>query len=409
MKKFLVSILTLSLVLSMAVCGYAQSDENSQAGPTVGANVVLADPSYSAMSADELYELAKAEDDTIVIYSETSKMSKAVDKFLADYPEVKVEHYTLTPSEIQEKVETENATGNVTADVVVVNDAAGTIYNEWYEDGYVEAYYPADIIANIPEEKLHNALPLYEALNIWFYNNEQFPDGSPITNWWDIVEVDESGKQAYRIFCKNISSDTSYMSFYANMMTFSAEMEKAYEDKYGTPLEYTYDPTVVPVEANNAAYEFLYRFAQLEVGFIPDGDEIVQAVAEGTEPTLGFATANKLDQRDENNWPIAWVTQMAPYASTSNPKNVYLITDTKNPAGARLLIHYLMGGENGDTPALDQFARLGTWFMRSDYVDEANEIMLDEISIVELNTEAVYDSYLDINDFWIYWSDFFAK
>lgn len=426
MKKTLAVLLSLALMLGLAACGGtapqpAPSAPSSQgepqeptqsvgdAGPKVGAKVVLADPSYNTMSASELYELAKAETDTVVVYSETSKMSKAVEKFMEAYPGIKVEHYTLTPSEIQEKVETEHATGNLTADVVVVNDAAGTIYNEWYEDGLVEAYYPADIISHIPEAKLHNALPLYEALNIWFYNTQQFPDGSPVSNWWDIVEVDDTGKQKFRLFCKNISSDTHYMAFYANMMTYSAEMAQAYQDKYGKPLEYTYDATKVAVEPNNAAYEFLYRLAQLEVGFIADGDEIVQAVATASEPTLGFATANKLDQRDENKWPLAWITQMAPYASTSNPKNVYIIGETKNPAAARLLIHYLMGGEKGDSKALDQFTRLGTWFMRDDYVDKSNEIMLDEISIVELNTAEVYKNYLDIGDFWIYWSDFFSK
>ncbi len=405
MKKLAMVLLSVLFVFSAAAC--LMGSEASS--PQVGDNVVLADPSFNAMGADELYELAKKESDTLVVYSETSTMTKAVEAFMAQYPGIKVESYTLTPSEIQEKAETEHSTKNLTVDVAVVNDAAGTIYNEWYPDGIVEAYYPDDVVAHIPAVKLHNALPLYEALNIWFYNNKQFPDESPIDNWWDIVEVDANGKQKFRIFCKNISTDTSYMSFYANMTLYSKEMEKAYEDKYGRPLEYTYDATKVPVAERNAAYEFLYRLAQLEVGFISDGDEIVQAVAEGTEPTLGFATANKLDQRDENNWPLAWVTQMAPFASTSNPKNIYITAGTKNPAGARLLIYHLMGGKDGKTSALDIFSRLGTWFMRDDYTDTANEIKLDEISIVELNTAEVYKTYLDVNDFWIYWSDHFAS
>lgn len=429
MKKFLAFLMALAMVTSLIACssneGPAPAPSGSQGssepaapvdgertlanGLKVAAKVAVADESYNDMHADELYELAKQESDTIVVYSETSKMSKAVEKFMADYPGINVEHYTLTPSEIQEKVATEHETGNVTADVVVVNDAAGTIYNEWYPDGWVEAYYPTDIIKHIPASKLQEAMPLYEALNIWFYNTAMYPDGSPITNWWDIIETDESGAQKFRIFCKNISADTSYMSFYANLATYSDELEAAYKEKYGKDLEYTYDADTVPVEANNAAYEFLYRLAQLEVGFIPDGDEIAQAVAESTVPAVGFATANKLDTRDENNWPIAWVTEMIPYASTSNPKNMYLVTDTKNPAGARLLMYYLLGGENGDTAALDVFTRLGTWFMRDDYEDQSNEIPLDDISIVLLNTEEVYDTYLDLNDFWIYWSDKFSK
>ncbi len=409
MKRMLALCLILALALTTIAAGIAEGTVTLKNGVVVNAGVAVADESFNDLSAAELYELAKKEGGTVVVYSETSKISKAVEAFLEVYPELKVEHYTLTPSEIQEKVATEQETRNVTADVLIVNDAAGTIFNEWYPDGYVQAYYPTEIVAHIPGEKLANALPLYEALNIWFYNTDQFPNGSPITNWWDIVEKDETGKQKFKIFCKNISGDTSYMSMYANMAAFSDELEAAYKAKYGTDLEYTYDANVVPVEPNNAALEFLYRFMQLELGFIPDGDEIMQAVAESTEPTIGIATANKLDQRDENNWPLAWVTRMEPFASTSNPKNIYLVTETTNPAGSRLLINFLMGGKDGDTKALDIFARLGTWFMRDDYTDSANEIPLDEISVVQLDTARVYDTYLDINDFWIYWTDHFNR
>lgn len=408
MKK----ILSLAVALIIALCPLASLAEGLvelPSGVKVNAGVALADVTFNSKTPAELYELAKAEGGVIAVYSETSKMTKAADKFMAEYPELKVEVYTLTPAEIQEKVVTEFDTRNLTADVVAVNDAAATIYNEWYPDGIVQAYYPDDIVAHIPEAKLADAAPLFEALNIWFYNTAQFPDGAPINNWWDIVEVDENGVQKFKIFCKNISADTSYMAFYANLACYSDELEAAYEKKYGKPLEYTYDATIVPVPEKNAAYEFLYRLAQLEVGFIADGDEIVQAVAESAEPALGFATANKLDNRDDNNWPLAWVTKMEPYASLSNPKNLYMTTGTDNPAGARLFMHYLMGGTNADTAALDAFIRLGCWFMRDDYVDEENEIKLDEIEIVQLNSTEVYNTYLDVNDFWVYWSDHFTK
>lgn len=408
MKKLLSTIMAL-LVAVCPLASVAAEMVKLPSGLEVDAQVPLADPAMNSLSAEELYELAKKESGSIVIYSETSKMTKAADKFMALYPELKVENYTLTPSEIQEKLITEQETGNITADILAVNDAAGTIFNEWYPDGYVQAYYPDDVIAHIPAQKLQEAAPLYEALNIWFYNTTQFPDGAPINNWWDIIETDENGNQKFKIFCKNISADTSYMAFYANLACYSDELEQAYQIKYGKPLEYTYDATIVPVPEKNAAYEFLYRLAQLKIGFIADGDEIMQAVAEATEPALGFATANKLDQRDENNWPLAWVTKMIPYASTSNPKNLYMVSKTDNPAGARLFMYYLMGGANGDTAALDVFTRLGCWFMRDDYKDESNEIGLDEIDLVQLKSAEVYKSYLDVNDFWIYWSDAFSR
>jgi hypothetical protein len=99
---------------------------------------------------------------------------------------------------------------------------------------------------------------------------------------------------------------------------------------------------------------------------------------------------------------------MKPFASQSAPKNLYLVSKTDNPAGSRLLMYYLLGGKNADTAALEKFSRLGCWFFRDDYTDTANEIGLDEISIVQIDKTKVYDTYLTLNDFWVYWNDYFA-
>lgn len=131
MKKILSLVAALLVAISPLSC-FAEDMQVLPSGVKVNPLVALVDVSYNSMTPAELYELAKAEGGTIVVYSETSKMSKAADKFMAEYPKLKVEVYTLTPAEIQEKVVTEDMTGNVTADVIAVNDAAATIYNEWY-------------------------------------------------------------------------------------------------------------------------------------------------------------------------------------------------------------------------------------------------------------------------------------
>ena len=129
MKKILILVTVLCLVL----CPLSSLAEMVKlpSGLEVSANIALADPELNSLTVAELYEKAKEEEGPIVIYSETSKMAKAAAKFMAEYPELKVENYTLTPAEIQEKVATEQETGNITADVLAVNDAVATIY-----DGY---------------------------------------------------------------------------------------------------------------------------------------------------------------------------------------------------------------------------------------------------------------------------------
>lgn len=370
--------------------------------------VAVADPFYDDMNEAQLYELAKAEAGTIVIYTQTSLMGKAVENFLADYPEVKVEYYDLGSSEQYDKVKIEADSNNVNADIMLTDDGLGQIYAEMYADGYVEAYYPANVVSHMDQSVLTYGLAAYDALNIWFYNPDQYPDGCPITTWWDVLERDETGKQKYKIYMSNPSSGAN-VAVFANLCSYAKELEAAYQTKYGAPLEYTYDNKAVPVEEGNAAFEFLYRLAQMEIGFIKDGNDIVQAVGLATEPALGFCTANKLAVAADNGWPCAWVTQLDPYASMHNPKYMFLVKQTDNPAGARLLIHYLMGGDTGNNGAISAFSRLGTWFFRDDVVNDANPVQIEDIQTVPQNSEVIYDRKLDVQDFWVYWSDRFSK
>jgi len=100
MKRMLALSLILLMAASAALAGETVTLKN---GVAVNPKVAAADESYNDMHDDELYALAQAEGDTIVVYSETSKISKAVEAFLQKYPGLKVEQYTLTPAEIQEK------------------------------------------------------------------------------------------------------------------------------------------------------------------------------------------------------------------------------------------------------------------------------------------------------------------
>ena len=388
------------LVLAMGLCSQALAVETAPL-------VKQGDSKYDTLTGAELYELAKQETSPIVIYTQTSLMGKAVENFLKDFPDVKVEYYDLGSTEQFEKVQIETDTGNINGDVLLMDDGLGRIYAELY-DGYVEAFYPDNVISHMDPALLEYGLTTYDALNIWFYNPLQYPDGSPITTWWDVLERDESGKQKYQIYMSNPGTGAN-LPVITNLLSYSKELEAAYEKRFGTPLEYTYDNTAVPVAENNAAYEFFYRLAQMEIGFIKDGNDIMQAVGAATEPALGFCTANKLAVATDNGWPCAWVTQLDPYASMHNPKYMYVVSQTDNPAGARLPIHYLMGGDEGMNGAISAFSRLGTWFFRDDITDTVNPVQINDISTVPQNSTVIYEEQLDVSDFWIYWSNHFTK
>jgi iron(III) transport system substrate-binding protein len=246
-------------------------------------------------------------------------------------------------------------------------------------------------------------------LNIWFWNNSQF-DECPIKSWWDVLDKKEDGSYVYKLYIAGPSLSAG-ASVFANLSLYSAELEASYLKKYGTPLEYTYDASVLNVEPNNAAYEFLYRLAQANYTIIKDGNDIVDAVGRSTETCLGFCTANKLNVAQSNNLPVAWVIDLEPYASMHNAKYLYYVTDSDNPAGARLLMYYLMGGKDGNNSAIKTLARVGVWFLRDDTIDPAADVNtpISQIITVPQNMNAIYERMGSVADFWTYWADKFTK
>jgi iron(III) transport system substrate-binding protein len=427
LKGIAAIIMAMSMMLSLAGCVSSSSEGSTEAAKAMAPAATVSETSaketvpeaetaeslvvsvptdahYNAMSADELYALAKEEGRKIVVYSTSSKVAKVADAFMEAYPKIEVEVTDLDGGESITKVVAEVDSGNLVCDVVQDSDARGDIAFNYYGK-YLEAYYPDDICANIDTDLMTYGMPLYSSISYWFYNTDVYPNGAPINNWWDLVELKADGTQKYDLYGKEIGSEATYLALYSHFVANPAGLEQAYEDKYGKAIEYTYDADALGVEPNNAGYELLYRLSQLKITFISDGDEIVQAVDNSTAaaPALGLSSAGKIGNRDENGYAIAWVTDMAPFVSLQNTSYAYTTTGCDNPAGARLFIWYMCGGENGDNDGYDKLMKEGSWSTRNDFVNDKNPFGLSDSHTVPSDLAGIYENYLDVSDFWAYW------
>ena len=390
----------------------APADSAAPAAPaaTEEPSNVVADDKWSGMTKDELYDLAKKEGGTITVYTISSRMQKTCEAFMEEYPELKAEAVDLDQTEAVSKLEIEAKSKNINADILQCKDGNGEIYYDFYPLGYLETYYPTDICEHIAnKDLLKYGMPFYVGLNYWYYNTAAFPNGAPISNWWDLVEVDANGKQKCNLIFSDLGSDSTYLTFYANCILHGDEFAKAYEEKYGKPLEYTYDASATTnVPENNAGYEFLYRLSQLKLTFIDDGDEIVEAVNAGTDsnsPTLGFCSAGKITNREDNGYTIDWVTKLAPFPNVQNCNYLYIVTGCDNQAGARLFIRYLMGEADGQGKGFEPFTKQGNWSIRDDYTNPNNPFDIQGSGAIVGDMKGVYDIFLDVQEFWTYWLD----
>ena len=430
-KRILSLLLALVMVLSLAACASSEAPKTPEAPKTEAPkdaapqddapqetleDVTESDfygPIYdewSEMTDEELYALAKdevAKNGPINIYATSSKMLKAEEPWLEAYPELTLAIMDLDNDEVLEKCVLEANAQNVQGDVLQVKDVNGDVFFNYYEEGYMSAFYPKDICEKIDESLLRYGYPLYASQSFWYYNTEAFPDGQPVTNWWQIIEKNEDGSQKYRLFTKEIGTETAYLSLFASSIATSAPMAPAYKDPDGTNLEYTYDGSGFDfdVPENNAGIEYMWRFSQMQMTFISDGDELVQAVHNSTadDPALALASAGKIENREESGYNIGWLTGIAPYTGLLNQENLYVVTNCKHPAGARLFIRWITGGVDGKSGGLKPFTKEGNWPVRSDVEDKKNPATLEECGAVASDLAAINGVYMDTQDLWIYW------
>ena len=429
-KRILSALLALVMLLSLAACsGKTETNTPAANAPAAGTSSGSSDtpneesPSvedsafygpiydeWSDMTDEELYQMALEEvkdGSEITVYATSSKMLKAEDKFEEAFPGLNLTVMDLDQDEVLEKCKLEASAGNIYGDVLQAKDVNGDVFFDFYEEGYCSAFYPKDICSQIDEDLLRYGYPLYASQSFWYYNTEAFPDGQPVHSWWEIIEKDEDGNQKYRLFTKEIGTETSYLSLFASFIVNADQMEQSYVDTYGKPLEYTYDASgfEFDVPENNAGVEFMWRFSQMKMTFIGDGDELVLAVHNSTaeDPALCLASGGKIGNRDESGYNIAWVTNLTPYTGLENCEYMYVVTGCKHPAGARLFIRFITGGADGKSGGLKPFSKEGNWPVRSDVECDWNPVGLAESGAVSADIAAINKVFLDTQDLWIYW------
>ena len=429
-KRILSALLALMMLLSLAACsGKTETNTPAANAPAAGTSSGSSDtpneesPSvedsafygpiydeWSDMTDEELYQMALEEvkdGSEITVYATSSKMLKAEDKFEEAFPGLNLTVMDLDQDEVLEKCKLEASAGNIYGDVLQAKDVNGDVFFDFYEEGYCSAFYPKDICSQIDEDLLRYGYPLYASQSFWYYNTEAFPDGQPVHSWWEIIEKDEDGNQKYRLFTKEIGTETAYLSLFASFIVNADQMEQSYVDTYGKPLEYTYDASgfEFDVPENNAGVEFMWRFSQMKMTFIGDGDELVLAVHNSTaeDPALCLASGGKIGNRDESGYNIAWVTNLTPYTGLENCEYMYVVTGCKHPAGARLFIRFITGGADGKSGGLKPFSKEGNWPVRSDVECDWNPVGLAESGAVSADIAAINKVFLDTQDLWIYW------
>lgn len=289
------------------------------------------------LTHEELVEAAKAEG-KVVIYSNTSRISKAAELFEAKYG-IKVESSNLKDGELIEKASREISGGIQGADVLLVQDG-GRVFGQLISPGYTVNYVPEafkDVIS--PEHQ--NPLAFQFVNKVFIFNNEKTNE-DVITNVWELTDPTWYGRVQFKD-----PNQEGVNSNFLTMLTseeWSKKLEESYKAYYGTDL-------VLDDGIENAGYQWIKDF--FGNGLILGNSDTTISENVGTkgqaDTLLGLFVYSKSRYEDTKNLTLKPLTNVEPFSGFYYPIYLQLTSNAKNTNAAKLLIEFLLT-EEGFSP-----------------------------------------------------------
>ena len=319
MKLLALALVFLLILTSCSSDGPAQETVPSETETT------------ETLTHEEIVEKAKAEG-KLVVYSNTSRISQAAEKFTEKYG-IEVEASNLKDGELIEKVSRE-VSGNIQgADMVLVQDG-GRVFGQLINPGYLVNYVPENYKDIIPEQYQE---PLaFQFVNKVFIFNNELTNEDIITNVWELTEEKWHGKIQFK--------DPNQEGVNSNFLTmitneeWSNKLAESYKEYFGKDIELT---------TENAGYEWMKMFFNNGV-VLGNSDTTISenvGIKGQTETRLGLFVYSKTRYDETKNLTLRALTEVAPFSGFYYPIYVQSTSNAANPYAAKLMTEFLLTEE----------------------------------------------------------------
>ena len=260
----------------------------------------------------------------------------------------------------------------------------------FFNKGILHNYQPESIYKNVNQEYLKDMTPLYFETDWWFYNTGIYTE-TPITNWWDVTKPEWNGS----FVLQNPIGTVSYMALFTTMVEHADEMAEAYKACYGEDI-------VLADDEPTAAHAWMKRVLENDPVIFDSNNEVIQSVGEGKESKLiGYTPSSKYRERADKGWNIeSEPLKMEPVSGVAFMNFVAVVNEAPHPNGAKLLIRYLLGGEDGNGNGIKPFNTIGGWPVRPETTPAEGNIPLEDMKLWMINYDFVYKNLQDVQDYW---------
>lgn len=377
-----ISILCTIIALTCILCGCMKEENQDTEMKLWEENAKLS----AEETPEELYEKALKED-TLVIYSVSTRVMDVKETFEKEYPGLTVSCYDVRGNDLINKLENNYEKKDYACDIVLCSDNTGQISNELLPKGIVCKYVPYDM-----EDKFYSycngeVLTLMGEVQQLVYNTQAYEE-QPVHNWWELTEERFRGKI---IFSNPLKSMTQGALF--NMIIHESEpMREAYYELYGKEIEL--------MDGENAGEAFIRMLVRNDAIFVNSSDEVLEQVGDVTSDNqlIGIMLSSKV-RMSEYGYTLNLMNDIEPFTGTYSPNSIMLCAGSKNLNSAKLFIRWIYGEADGQGVGYQPYLTKGTWSARKD-VPGVSEIALEDMKLLQLDTDYIYKNSQNFDTFW---------
>ncbi len=377
--KILLKVLAICIMISFLVsCGGRATPAPATEAPVTTEAPVVAPPAAPTattapvaekgwLEANQLGEFFTLEQDwaaieaaaklegKVVVYSSSSRIEDQIAIWSTVYPDITLEGFDM--DEISTKMHEEQAAGNVIGDVWF-NSEGGILLTDMYPKGEILPFIPSEFADVLPVSDAQPfAIQRYGG-DVWGYNSEQYTNGCPVSNWWQIVD----GTWKDKIYLEDMLGAPDKMQYFVTVIAHGEEMAAGYLENYGK--EWTTDADYES-GLENAGWLWVKKLAKSpNLVQMPGGDEVIEAMATlGMTEPAGIAMNSYSKMRDTVNGEIAFTAcdGIKPVLGTGDFTVLGIANNAPHPNAAKLFIRFALT-EQGREP----WNVLGNWPGRTD-------------------------------------------
>lgn len=348
----------------------------------IGAILTTAGPAFAqdldAMSPDELYEIALTEG-SVTVFSLSSRIARIEASFEERYPGIDLIGVDLNSTRQIARLDAEQRAGIFAVDVLYLSEAP-VVLRDLMPEGKLTRYVPPRVVADVPAVLQEHVLTHRLSTRALMYNEAAYPNGTPITNLWQLTTPDWRGK----VLIEDPSARGEALDLLTEIALRSDEMAAAYEAQFGTPI-------IVDNDLNGAGEQFIRDLFNNDLVMVNDSTTLRAAIGDinATDPSVGWTTYSAARDNAEEGWALQISNDTVPSAGILFPAVLAIAKNAPNPAAARLVIDFMMGDDTpSGGPGFEPFYVQGDYAARRTIADHPDAVPLEELNLWTMDPAA---------------------